>query len=170
MLMVNLIENPINISDIAKIVPIYCQPFLPIEEKYLTRILLVLKNGKRINLDVGEWIHPEGISMGKISIAADTFQVVSYRIKGITACVKNANLISGFKIALTDGGMYIITEGMAEVTQGASPLCALQPAHVGREGVRPTFGTGSPVRRWCTTRTARGTPRSPLSTRTAPSA
>ena len=114
--MVYLRENPINISDIAKIVPIYCQPFLPIEEKYLTRILLVLKNGKRINLDVGEWIHPEGISMGKISIAADTFQVVSYRIKGITACVKNANLISGFTIALTDGGMYIITEGMAEVT------------------------------------------------------
>lgn len=115
MLMVNLIDNPIKMADIARIVPVYCQPFLPIKEKYLTHILLVLKSGKRISLDAGEWIHPEGISMGKISIAADTFQVVSYRIKKITAFVKNSDLISGFKICLTDGGMYIITEGMADL-------------------------------------------------------
>ncbi len=116
MLMVNLIENPIKLADIARIIPVYCQPFLPITEKYLTHILLVLKSGKRISLDAGEWIHPEGISMGKISIASETFQVMSCRIKKITAFVKNANLLTGFNICLTDGGMYIITEGMIDLS------------------------------------------------------
>ncbi len=122
MIMVNLIDNPIKMADIAKIVPVYCQPVLPIQEKYLTHILLALKNGERISLDAGEWIHPEGISMGRISIASETFQVVSYRIKKITAFVKNPDLITGFKISLTDGGMYIITKGMAGFTHNQEDL------------------------------------------------
>ncbi len=107
----NLKDNPIPFSDAEKVIPMYSQPFLPVvSDRYLTGVKVLLKNGKGVILSCAEWIHPEGIVMGKIDISTQNFMVPQIRINKIMLCSKGES-IAGVVIYLTDGGAYILTDG-----------------------------------------------------------
>lgn len=107
----NLKENPIPFSDAEKVIPMYSQPFLPVvSDRYLTGVKVLLKNGEGVILSCAEWIHPEGIVMGKIDISTQNFMVPQIRISKIMLCSKGES-IAGVVIYLTDGGAYILTDG-----------------------------------------------------------
>lgn len=110
----NLKETPIPFSDAEKVIPMYAQPFLPVvSDRYLTSVKILLKNGEGVILSCAEWIHPEGIAMGKIDISTQNFMVPENRINKIMLCSKGES-IAGVVIYLTDGGAYILTDGSAQ--------------------------------------------------------
>ena len=114
MFLMNLKETPIPFSDAEKVIPMYSQPFLPVvSDRYLTSVKILLKNGESVILSSAEWIHPEGIAMGKIDISTQNFMVPEIRINKIMLCSKGKS-IAGVVIYLTDGGAYILTDGSVQ--------------------------------------------------------
>ena len=114
MKVVNVKESPIALKEIITIVPVYTQPFLPaVEEKYLTSVEVVKDNDVKVILNVAEWIHPDGCSMGKVDISTNTYMVAMNRIASLTVVTdKKKTVMAGGVISLTDGGAHLLTEGV----------------------------------------------------------
>lgn len=108
----NLRETPIPLSDIVEIVPVYEKPFLPIQAEYLTGVKLILANRDTLVISEAEWIHPDGMSMGNVDISSETYMVDKRRISEVLFCRKGTSHISGVKICLSDGGAFILTDGI----------------------------------------------------------
>lgn len=114
MKIVNVRETPIALKDITTVMPVYTHPFLPaVEEKYLTSIEVVQDNDVKVVLNGAEWIHPDGCSMGRVDISTNTYMVAMNRIASLTVVTnKKKTVMAGVVISLTDGGAYLLTEGV----------------------------------------------------------
>ncbi len=115
----NLKETPIPSSEADNVIPVYSQPFLPVsEDRYLTSVNVVLKNGDVFVLSGAEWIHPEGHSMGKVDISTQTHMISLIRMSKVKLLFKGEKNIAGVMIYLKDGGAYILSEGDFQSAKG----------------------------------------------------
>ena len=109
---VNLKATPLEVSEIKIVNKHFDKPYLPIKAQYLTRLEIVLKDGRSIALNAGEYINPDGDVAGFADISTETHMIDRRRIAKIEPVVlPGTDRIILFSVCLSDGGAYLLSEG-----------------------------------------------------------